>query len=119
VTTLQQNPCADLPSDWAFDRLPPRAQLRLLADGLNAELQRLRRGGQQPSYWQRLQLKQAIDLFAAGYFGSSLTRLREARRPAPPELPQVEKAARRWTLSFLEHALKEAEANPRRRPRGA
>ncbi len=119
MTTIQQNLCAELPSDWTFDRLPPREQLRLLADCLSAELQRLRRSGQPPSYWQRIQLKQAIDFFAAGYFGSSLTRLRDAQQPAPPDLPQVEKGARRWTQSFLEHALKQAEAHPRRRPRGA
>lgn len=116
--TTSQPAARELPSDWTFDRLSLRAQFRLVSEAVAQELQSLRRRNQQPSYWQRLQLKQAIDLIDQGFFGSSLTKLRLAREPAPPDLPQVEREARRWTLSFLEHAYAAAIEHPRRRPRG-
>lgn len=116
--SIQQHVDIELPTDRTFDRMLPQEQRKLVLEAFAAQFLALRRVGQEPSYWQRLHLKQAIELFSNGFFGSCLTRLRQAQQPPPPDLPQIEKDARRWTLTFLEHALKEAASHPRRRPRG-
>lgn len=115
---MQQHGDFELPTDTSFDRLLPQEQRRLVLEAFAALFQALRRAGQEPSYWQRIHLKHAIDLFSNGFFGSCLTRLRQALQPPLPDLPQIEKDARRWTLTFLEHSLREATLHPRRRPRG-